>query len=401
MTDFFQRSLIVHEQLRGKIGVVNKMPVASRDDLSLAYTPGVARPCEVIAEDPAKAHDLTIKRNSVAVVSDGSAVLGLGNIGPLAAIPVMEGKCLLFKEFANIDAWPLCVDTQDTQELITLVRRIAPVFGGINLEDIAAPRCFEVEQSLQDLGIPVFHDDQHGTAIVLLAALINAARLLGRELSEMRVVVNGAGAAGTAIARLLRCVGHDPRVCVPVQDIVVCDSRGAIHRGRKDLTPEKQELLGYTNRKDRQGLLTEVLPGADVFIGVSQGNLLTAADVRAMAPQPVVLAMANPIPEIMPDEAIAGGAAIVGTGRSDFPNQVNNVLAFPGIFRGALDARAHEISESMKIAAARGLADAVVDLAADHILPDPLDHSVAPRIARVVARAFDDPTSIGQDGESA
>ena len=384
MADFFERSLIVHEQLRGKIGIHSRMRVTSRDDLSLAYTPGVARPCEAIAADAQRARELTVKNNAVAVVSDGSAVLGLGNIGPHAAIPVMEGKALLFKEFADIDAWPICLDTQDTGEIIDTVRRIAPVFGGVNLEDISAPRCFEIEQRLQDLGIPVFHDDQHGTAIVLLAALINAARLLKRELVEMRVVVNGAGAAGTAIARLLRCVGHDPDVCMPVEDIVVCDSRGAIHRDRDDLADYKRELLAYTNRHNRAGSLADVLSGADVFIGVSKGNLLDRAHVKSMADHPIILAMANPVPEIMPEEATAGGAAIVGTGRSDLPNQVNNVLAFPGIFRGALDCGAERITEPMKLAAARALADCVAAPDGEHILPDPLDHTVAPRVAAAV-----------------
>lgn len=388
MTDLFERSLIIHEQLRGKIGVVNKMPICGRDDLALAYTPGVARPCEVIANDPTKAYDLTVKHNSVAVVSDGSAVLGLGNIGPRAAIPVMEGKCLLFREFAAIDAWPICLDTQDPVEIIATVRRIEPVFGGVNLEDISAPRCFQIENALQDLGIPVFHDDQHGTAIVLLAALLNASRLLGRELSTMQVVVNGAGAAGTAIARLLRCVGHDPNICVPVKDIVVCDSKGAIHRQRDDLSPVKHDLLAYTNRDHRTGPLSVVLRGADVFIGVSKGNLLTGDDIKTMATDPIVLAMANPIPEIMPDEARAAGAAVIGTGRSDFANQVNNVLAFPGVFRGALDARATAISETMKIAAAHALADCVEQPHNELILPDPLDKRVAPRVAAAVAHAY-------------
>lgn len=389
MSDFFERSLIVHEQLRGKIALHGKMPVRSRDDLSLAYTPGVARPCEVIAQDTSRAHDLTIKANTVGVVSDGSSVLGLGNIGAHAAIPVMEGKALLFREFAGIDAFPICLDTQDTDQIIETVRRIAPVFGGINLEDISAPRCFQIEQRLQDLGIPVFHDDQHGTAIVLLAALLNAARVLKRELASLRVVVNGAGAAGTAIARLLRCVGQDARVCIPVQDIVVCDSKGAIHRDREDLADYKRELLGYTNRQNRAGTLQEVLVNADVFIGVSRGDLLNAADVSTMADDPVILAMANPVPEIMPDEARAGGAAIVGTGRSDFSNQVNNVLAFPGIFRGALDARASRITEEMKLAAARALAACVEQPTPDCILPDPLDHTVAPRVAAAVRAACD------------
>lgn len=387
MTDFFDRSLIVHEQLRGKIGIHSRVPVKTRDDLSLAYTPGVARPCEVIAGDVSLARDLTIKNNTVAVVSDGSAVLGLGNIGPYAAIPVMEGKALLFSEFAGIDAWPICVDTQDASEIIETVRRIAPVFGGINLEDIAAPRCFQVEAELQDLGIPVFHDDQHGTAIVLLAALLNAAAVVGRELTEMTAVINGAGAAGTAIARLLCCVGHDPSVCQPMKEVVVCDSRGAIHGGRDGLTPEKEELLRYTNQANRSGKLDDVLQGADVFIGVSKGDLLNGAHIKSMSDTSIILAMANPIPEIMPDVARAAGAAVVGTGRSDFPNQVNNVLAFPGIFRGALDAGAQRITEEMKLAAARALAACVESPTADLILPDALDTRVAPRMAAAVAEA--------------
>ncbi len=387
MTDFFERSLIVHQQLRGKISIHNKMPVITREDLSVAYTPGVARPCEVIAKEKKRAYDLTIKSNSLAVVSDGSAVLGLGNIGPYAAIPVMEGKALLFKEFANIDAWPICLDTQDESEIIETIRRIAPVFGGINLEDIAAPRCFAIEAALQDLGIPVFHDDQHGTAIVLLAALTNAAKVVGRALTEMKIVINGAGAAGTAIAKLLRCVGHAPNACVAVKDVIVCDSRGAIHSGRENLSIEKQELLAYSNPRNVSGRLSTVLEGADVFIGVSKGNLIDADDVRAMGDAPIILAMANPIPEIMPDLAKSAGAAIVGTGRSDFPNQVNNVLAFPGIFRGALDANAERITEKMKMAAVVALAQCVDQPTADKILPDPLDRSVASRVAAAVCKA--------------
>jgi len=388
VTDFYERSLILHEQLRGKLGIYSKVPVKNHDDLAVAYTPGVARPCEVIAADQARARDLTIKHNSVAVVSDGSSVLGLGNIGPYAAIPVMEGKAILFREFAGIDAWPICLDTQKVDEIVDTVRRIAPVFGGVNLEDIAAPRCFEVEQRLQDLGIPVMHDDQHGTAIVLLAALLNAAQAIGRRLTDMKVVVNGAGAAGTAIARLLRCVGHETHMCVPVADIVVCDSRGAIHGGRTDMAPYKRDLLPHTNRGDRKGTLQEILVGADVFIGVSKGNILAAEDVRRMADGAIVLAMANPVPEIMPHEAKAAGAAVVGTGRSDFPNQVNNVLAFPGVFRGALDCGATRIDEPMKIAAAHALAACVASVDAEHILPDPLDRTVAPQVAAAVAQAW-------------
>lgn len=388
MSDFFERSTNVHRQLRGKISLVGKMPVESRDDLSIAYTPGVAGPCERIAADPAEALELTIKRNTVAVVSDGSAVLGLGNIGPLGAIPVMEGKALLFKQYGNIDAWPICLDTQKSEEIIETVRRIAPVFGGINLEDISAPRCFEIEDALQDLGIPVFHDDQHGTAIVLLAALLNASKVVGKKMSDMKVVINGAGAAGTAIAKLLRCVGNDPNVCVSVADVVVCDSKGAIHSGRTDLSAYKQGILEFSNQSSKSGSLKEVLVDCDAFIGVSKGGLLNRDDVATMAKDAVVLAMANPEPEIMPDEAKAGGAAVVGTGRSDFPNQVNNLLAFPGIFRGALDSKAPRITEEMKIAAAYALAEMIAEPTAEQILPDPLDRRVAPCVASVVGAAW-------------
>ena len=387
MADFSEQSTNIHRQLRGKISIVSKMPVQSRQDLSIAYTPGVAGPCQIIAEDASQATELTIKRNTVAVVSDGSAVLGLGNIGPLAAIPVMEGKALLFKQYADIDAWPICLDTQDSAEIIQTVRRIAPVFGGVNLEDISAPRCFEIEESLQDLGIPVFHDDQHGTAIVLLAALINASQVVGKPLEQMKVIINGAGAAGTAIAKLLRCVGNEPGVCVPVSDVVVCDSKGAIHRDRSDLADYKKEILKFTNRENRSGSLMDVLAGSDVFIGVSKGGLLNKEDVATMQDNAIVLAMANPIPEIMPDEAKAGGAKVVGTGRSDFPNQVNNLLAFPGIFRGALDARALQITPRMKLAAAFALAGLVSNPTPEQILPDPLDRSVAPCVAAAVKRA--------------
>lgn len=388
LTPIEERSLIIHEQLRGKIGIHNKMPVKTTDDLSLAYTPGVAAPCMAIANDPTQTAKLTLKGNAVAVVSDGSAVLGLGNIGAEASIPVMEGKALLFKEYADINAWPLCLDTQDTEEIIETVRRIAPVFGGINLEDISAPRCFEIENRLQDLGIPVFHDDQHGTAIVLLAALINSCRVLDRDLSTVNVVINGAGAAGTAIAKLLRCIGQETESCIAVKNIVVCDSKGAIHSGRTDLNKMKQEFLEFTNKDDQSGSLAEVLVDADVFIGVSKGNILKAEDVKGMAKDPIIFAMANPTPEIMPDLAKEAGAAIVGTGRSDFPNQVNNVLAFPGIFRGALDASATHITEKMKIAAAYALAGAVDEICAEKILPSPLNRAVAPLVAKAVAAAY-------------
>lgn len=312
------------------------------------------------------------------------AVLGLGNIGPEAALPVMEGKAILFKEFADIDGVPLVLDAKGAAEIITAVKAIAPTFGGINLEDIAAPKCFEIEEALQDIGIPVFHDDQHGTAIVLLAALINACKVTGKDIKELKVVINGAGAAGTAIAKLLRCVGHDEAACIPVEDVLVCDSQGIISPDRSDLNDEKKKLLAYTNRHNRSGKLLDALKDSDVFIGVSKGNLLTGDDIKLMNQGPIILAMANPIPEIMPDEAIAAGASVVGTGRSDFPNQVNNVLAFPGIFRGALEARATRITEAMKIAAAYALADAVNHLAADHVLPDPLNRNVAQKVAEAV-----------------
>ncbi len=385
--DFYEKSLLLHEHLRGKIEVANKAPIETQDDLSVSYTPGVARPCEVIAADVEKARELTIKHNSVAIVSDGSAVLGLGNIGAYATIPVLEGKAMLFKQFAGIDAWPLCLDTQDTAELIRTIRCIAPVFGGINLEDISAPRCFEIESRLQDLGIPVFHDDQHGTAIVLLAALINACKVTGRSLLHARVVINGAGAAGSAIAQLLSCTNAGGNRCVAVKDVIVCDSKGVIGPARSDLNEKKRMLLAHSNREGRDGNLRDALAGADVFIGVSRGGLLSAGDVKLMAPQAVVFAMANPTPEIMPDQALAGGAAVVGTGRSDFPNQVNNVLAFPGIFRGALDAGAKIINEEMKYAAVEALADMVTAPSVGKVIPDPLDKSVAHLVAKAVAAA--------------
>ena len=389
MSDYFERSKILHEQLRGKISVHNKLPIGSRDDLSLAYTPGVAKPCELIAKNPDAAYKLTIKGNSVAVITDGSAVLGLGDIGPLAALPVMEGKALLFREFGKIDAWPICIDTKDPQKIIETCRLIAPSFGGINLEDISAPRCFEVEESLQDLGIPVFHDDQHGTAIVLLAALINSSKVTGQSLGGMSVIINGSGAAGIAIAKLISGVSSDNQELEAVADVIVCDSKGAISSDRNDLNTEKQKLLEFTNKKNVSGSVKKVLQDANVFIGVSKGNVISAKDVQTMAKGSIILAMANPTPEIMPDEAKKGGAMVVGTGRSDFPNQVNNVLVFPGIFRGALDARSPVINNAMKLAAAKALAGSVPsnELSTDKILPHPLDRTVAPMIARAVRAA--------------
>ncbi|MAV87024.1 MAG: NAD-dependent malic enzyme [Rhodospirillaceae bacterium] len=386
MSDYYERSKILHEQLRGKISVHNKLPIGSRDDLSLAYTPGVAKPCELISEDPDSAYKLTVKGNSVAVITDGSAVLGLGDIGPLAALPVMEGKALLFREFGKIDAWPICVDTNDPKKIIETCRLIAPSFGGINLEDISAPRCFEIEEKLQDLGIPVFHDDQHGTAIVLLAALINSSKVTSQSLDTMSVIINGSGAAGIAIAKLISGVSSESQELQAVADVIVCDSKGAISSDRTDLNTEKQKLLEFTNKNNISGSVKEVINGANVFIGVSKGNVISAEDVKTMAQDPIILAMANPTPEIMPDEAKKGGALVIGTGRSDFPNQVNNVLVFPGIFRGALDARSPVINNAMKLAAAKALAESVPnnELSTDKILPHPLDRTVAPMIAKAV-----------------
>src|SRR3990167_6457405 len=330
--DIYKESVVLHKRLKGKLEVKSKIKVKDRHDLSLVYTPGVAEVCRQIDKDKNKAYDLTIKNNSVAIVSDGSAVLGLGNIGPYAAIPVMEGKALLFKEYAGIDAFPITLNTQEPYEIINLVRNISPIFSGVNLEDIAAPRCFEIEDALQDIGIPVFHDDQHGTAIVLLAALINASKLAGKKLTDLKVVISGAGAAGTGISNLLLCVGHDKSICEPVREVIVCDSKGIINRTRPDIqnNPWKMRLAGITNRRDIQGKLPDALDGADVFIGVSKGDVLKGSLIKKMNKKPIVFVMANPIPDIMPDEALENGAFIVGTGRSDFPNQVNNVLAFPG-----------------------------------------------------------------------
>jgi len=386
--DYFKESLILHQRLKGKLRVTPKIDVRSTEELSLVYSPGVAEPCRAIAANPESVYDYTIKCNTVAIVSDGSAVLGLGNIGARAAIPVMEGKALLFKRFANIDAFPICIDSQDTDKIVETVRLIAPVFGGINLEDIAAPRSFEVEERLQDLGIPVFHDDQHGTAIVVLAALINAVKVVGKRLEDLKVVINGSGAAGIAIAKLLRCVGFDNvDACVPVKDIILCDSKGIISSKREDLNSSKRNALSYSNSEDVSGTLKDALVGADVFIGVSMANLLTKEDVRTMAEDPIILALANPVPEIMPDEAYAGGAAIVGTGRSDLPNQVNNVLGFPGIFRGALDARATRITPAMKLAAAIAIADHLKEPRKDYIIPATLDEAVAWKVAHAVRDA--------------
>ncbi len=381
--DYSQDSLDLHRKYQGKISVRPKMRVTTKDDLSTVYSPGVAAPCEAIAADPEAVYTYTIKGNTVAVVSDGSAVLGLGNIGAAAAIPVMEGKAMLFKNFAGIDAFPICIASQDTQEIIRTVRNIAPVFGGINLEDISAPHCFEVEAALQDLGIPVFHDDQHGTAVVVLAGMINAAKVLGKNLNDMKIVINGAGAAGIAIAKLLTGFGlKRPRI--KVRDVILCDRTGVVHRDRPDLNSFKIDALQFTNLEGVHGSVFDALRGADVFIGVSQANLLSAADIRTMARDAIVFALANPTPEIMPEEAYKGGAAIVGTGRSDLPNQVNNVLGFPGIFRGALDARAPRITMEMKLAAAHAIASCVKEPHREYIIPGAFDKAVPRKVAKAV-----------------
>ncbi len=388
--DYYGESLALHEKLRGKIKISAKINIKTTDDLALSYSPGVAEACRVIATDPEKVWDLTIKNNTVAVITDGSAVLGLGNIGTEAALPVMEGKCLLLKKFADIDAFPICLDTQDTDEIIQTIKNIAPVFGGINLEDFSAPRCFDIEERLQDLGIPVFHDDQHGTAIVVLAAIYNACKLYKKDIHEMKFVINGAGAAGIAIARLLTDSEFDPEQREPVEDVLVCDSKGIIHHDREDLSDRKRQLLKYVNKNNLKGDLQSAIKGADVFIGVSMANLLTKEDIATMNKDAVILALANPDPEIWPTEAYKGGAGVVGTGRSDLPNQVNNVLAFPGIFRGALDVKAKRITPRMKLAAAYAIARCVHpdDLSKDQIIPPVLDKSVGWKVAEAVKAAY-------------
>ena len=383
--DFKKEALKLHRENKGKLATKSKVRVATKEDLSLVYTPGVAEVCKEIALDKSKIYDYTIKSNSVAVVTDGSAVLGLGNIGAEAALPVMEGKCVLFKELADIDAFPICIKTQNDKEIINIVKNIAPVFGGINLEDIAAPRCFAIEEALLDIGIPVMHDDQHGTAIVILAALINAAKAVNKRLDDLKVVISGAGAAGTAVTKLLLCLGIDKKLCTSVREIIVCDSKGIIYEGRDDLNESKKSLAKFTNKSKRKGTLKEALVGADVFIGVSAGNLVTANDLKKMNKDAIVFAMANPVPEIMPDEA-KKVAAVVGTGRSDFPNQINNSLAFPGVFRGALDAKATIINNEMKIAAAHALADCIKPTK-NNILPYTLDRKVAAKVAEAVKNA--------------
>ncbi len=379
--DIKEEALRKHREWQGKIEITSRAPITSREELALAYTPGVAQPCLEIQKDPALSYQLTRRGNLVAVITDGTAVLGLGDIGPEAAMPVMEGKCALFKEFGGVDAFPICINSKDTEEIIRTIQCIAPGFGGINLEDMSAPRCFEIERRLREsLSIPVFHDDQHGTAIVVGAALINSLKLAGKRPEDITLVINGAGAAGIAICKLLLQLG--------VGDIILCDREGILARGGHFLNDAHREMAEVTNRFHRTGLLADAMKGADVFVGVSRPGLVTGEMVRSMGEKPIVFAMANPTPEIMPEEARAAGAFIVGTGRSDFPNQINNVLAFPGIFRGALSVRAKAITEEMKLAAARGIAAIARDgLSTEYILPDPFDRRVAESVARAVARS--------------
>ena len=378
--NYDEMALELHARNRGKLGVHSKVELKTIDDMSTAYTPGVAAVCREIARDRSKVYELTCKGNMVAVVSDGSAVLGLGNIGAEGSMPVMEGKALLFKELADIDALPICIDAHEADEIIAIVRAIAPTFGGINLEDIAAPKCFEVEEALQDLGIPVFHDDQHGTAVVVLAAMVNALRVVNKEFSDVKVVFSGAGASGIACCKILQVMG--------VEDITMVDTRGIIYKGRDDLTPVKLEIAETTNQEGAKGDIRDAIKGADVFIGLSIANLLTADDISTMRDNAIVLAMANPDPEIMPEEALRGGAAVVGTGRSDLPNQINNVLAFPGILRGALDVRAERITTQMKVAAGFAISDLVPEPTPDEIIPYALNKEVVPAVAKAVGDAW-------------
>lgn len=377
-----EKALMLHEQWQGKVETVSASPLKNREDLAMAYTPGVAEPCRVIAQHPEAVYKYTMKGNTVAVISDGSAVLGLGNIGPYAAMPVMEGKSCLFKEFGGVNSVPICLDTQDTEEIIRVVKAIAPGFGGINLEDISAPRCFEIEEKLKKkCDIPIFHDDQHGTAIVVLSAMLNALKVVGKKIEDIKVVTSGAGAAGIAIIKLLISMG--------LQNVIMCDRTGAIYEGRENLNPAKSEIAKITNRNLEKGSLKDVIRGADVFIGVSSPCTVTPEMVKTMAPGAILFPMANPTPEIMPDEALKAGAAVVGTGRSDFPNQINNVLAFPGIFRGTFDVRASEINDEMKLAAAYALADLVSpeELSPNYIIVPAFDPRVGPAVAKAVAEA--------------
>lgn len=381
--DYKKEALRLHKELQGKLEVVGRTPITNKDELSVAYTPGVAEPCVHIAKDKNLVYDYTMKANFVAVVTDGTAVLGLGDIGPEAAMPVMEGKCVLFKEFGGVNAVPICLDTKDPDKIVEIVAALAPAFGGFNLEDISGPRCFEIERRLKErLDIPVFHDDQHGTAVVVVGGLINALKIVGKDFADATAVINGSGAAGISIARLLNTFG--------IKDVVLCDTKGAIYEGRQEgMNAEKQLLAKETNKAGQKGPLEKIIEGKDIFIGVSAPGIVTTDMVRSMAPDAIIFAMANPTPEIFPEDAKKGGARVIGTGRSDFTNQVNNVLAFPGIFRGALDVMAGDINEEMKMAAAKALADMVSpeELNEEYVIPKAFDLRVGPRVAAAVARA--------------
>ncbi len=380
-----EKALNAHEEWNGKIEVVSRAKLESKDDLSVAYTPGVAEPCLEISKNVDLSYKYTRRSNLVAVITDGTAVLGLGDIGPEAGMPVMEGKCVLFKTFGNVDAFPLCVRSKDVDEIVNTVKLLAGSFGGVNLEDISAPRCFEIERRLKECcDIPIFHDDQHGTAVVSLAAMMNACRLTGRSMSSLKAVVNGAGAAAIAVTKLLIAFG--------LNDVILCDRSGAIYEGREGLNSEKLEMAKVTNKEKKAGSLKDVIVGADVFIGLSAPGMVTPEMVKSMAPNPMLFPLANPTPEIFPEDALKAGAAVLGTGRSDFPNQINNVLAFPGIFRGALDVRASDINDEMKIAAAKAIAGLISDeeLRPDYIIPDAFDKRVAPAVAKAVMQAAKD-----------
>lgn len=381
-------ALKLHRKLQGKLETVSKYPVGDKKALSIVYTPGVGAVSEYIAKNPASVYDLTLKGRTVAVVSDGSAILGLGNLGPEAALPVMEGKCLLFKTFAGLDAFPIVINATKPQKIIEFIRMIAPTFAAINLEDISAPRCFEIENALQNLGIPVMHDDQHATAIAVLGPLQAAVKLSGRSWFKTKVVINGAGAAGSAVAKMLRCFGFDRGYCSPVSDVIMLDSKGIIHKNRTNLEPHKKMLAEFTNKDDIKGDLEAALKGADVFIGLSKGGILKANHIKKMAKDPIIFALANPVPEIMPDEAKRGGARFIATGRSDFPNQVNNALVFPGLFKGALEAHAKKITPRMKLAAAQALAGILKKPTVENFVPSIFDANVVKTISSAVAKAY-------------
>lgn len=384
--DYFQEALKLDKKLQGKIEIRTKIKIKTRDDLSIAYTPGVAATSKEIAKNPAAVYEYTQKANTIAIITDGSAVLGLGNIGAEAALPVMEGKSVLFKQFGNVNCVPICLKTQDAEEIIHIIKNIAPAFGGINLEDISSPRCFEIEEALQDIGIPVFHDDQHGSAVVILAALLNAEKVLSKKLENLKIVIFGAGAAGIATAKLLLCINQDKNICTAVKEIILIDTLGPIYQGRKNLNKMKEDIAEHTNKSSVK-TIAEAVKGADVLIGVtSQPGAITEEMIQKMAFNPIVFAMGNPIPEIMPDAAKRAGAVIVCTGRSDFPNQINNVLVFPGIFKGALEAKATKITGAMKIAAAHALASCIEKPTAEKILPYALDEGVAGKVADVVKK---------------